>query len=79
MTDIPYDSMRQRLADQRILLVGGAGFIGHNLALELARLGAAVMVVDNLCSTAWSTASMCANAIPFSARPTRRFCSIASR
>ena len=48
MTDIPYDSMRQRLADQRIILIGGAGFIGHNLALELARLGAAVMVVDNL-------------------------------
>ena len=29
------------------MLVGGAGFIGHNLALELARLGSSVMVVDN--------------------------------
>ena len=30
------------------MLVGGAGFIGHNLSLELARMGASVMIVDNL-------------------------------
>jgi len=33
---------------RRITLIGGAGFIGHNLALELARQGAAVDVVDSL-------------------------------
>lgn len=31
-----------------IALVGGAGFIGHNLALELKRLGADVHVIDSL-------------------------------
>ncbi len=48
MTKIPYDSLRPRLENQRIMLVGGAGFIGHNLSLELARMGASVMIVDNL-------------------------------
>ena len=48
MTNIPYDGLRTELADQRILLVGGAGFIGHNLALELARMGAHVGICDNL-------------------------------
>jgi nucleoside-diphosphate-sugar epimerase len=33
---------------QRILLIGGAGFIGHNLALELSRLGADVFILDSL-------------------------------
>jgi nucleoside-diphosphate-sugar epimerase len=40
--------MRARLAPERVMLVGGAGFIGHNLALELRRLGVETMVVDNL-------------------------------
>ena len=48
MTDIKYNSMQNKLAGQRIMLVGGAGFIGHNLALELRRLGVETMVVDNL-------------------------------
>jgi len=48
MTNIPYDSLRKDLAGQRILLVGGAGFIGHNMALELARMGATVAISDNL-------------------------------
>ena len=38
----------KNLADKRVLLVGGAGFIGHNLALTLRRHGATVMVADNL-------------------------------
>lgn len=42
------ETLRQKLANERILLVGGAGFIGHNLALELRRHGATVMVADNL-------------------------------
>ena len=33
---------------KRVALIGGSGFIGHNLALELARLGAEVHVVDSL-------------------------------
>lgn len=33
---------------KRVLLVGGAGFIGHNLALELKKRGAEVAVVDGL-------------------------------
>ena len=36
------------LAQRRILLIGGAGFIGHHLALTLSRLGAKVAVVDSL-------------------------------
>ena len=36
------------LSGKRIALVGGAGFIGHNLALELSRRGAHVEIVDGL-------------------------------
>ena len=36
------------LRDHRVLLVGGAGFIGHNLALELRRNGIETMSLDNL-------------------------------
>lgn len=36
------------LKDRRIALVGGAGFIGHNLALELKRHGAHVEIIDHL-------------------------------
>jgi len=36
------------LRGRKIALIGGAGFIGHNLALTLARLGAEVHVVDSL-------------------------------
>jgi nucleoside-diphosphate-sugar epimerase len=36
------------LRGRRIALIGGAGFIGHNLALELARRGAEVDVIDSL-------------------------------
>ena len=37
-----------RLDGQRVMLVGGAGFIGHHLALECRRKGAEVLVVDNM-------------------------------
>lgn len=36
------------LGGRRIVLVGGAGFIGHNLALKLKGLGAEVFVIDSL-------------------------------
>jgi len=36
------------IANRRIALVGGAGFIGHNLALRLKSLGADVHVIDSL-------------------------------
>jgi nucleoside-diphosphate-sugar epimerase len=40
--------MTTPIQGKRILLVGGAGFIGHNLALELKRRGANVAIVDSL-------------------------------
>lgn len=36
------------LKNRKIVLIGGAGFIGHNLALELSNLGARVDVIDGL-------------------------------
>jgi nucleoside-diphosphate-sugar epimerase len=36
------------LSGRKVAIVGGAGFIGHNLALSLRRLGAQVDVVDSL-------------------------------
>jgi nucleoside-diphosphate-sugar epimerase len=36
------------LEGRRIALIGGAGFIGHNLALHLKRAGAEVSVIDGL-------------------------------
>ena len=34
------------IKNKKIALVGGAGFIGHNLALKLASLGANVTIFD---------------------------------
>jgi nucleoside-diphosphate-sugar epimerase len=36
------------LTGKRVALIGGAGFIGHNLALALTRLGADVHIIDSL-------------------------------
>ena len=36
------------LSNQKIMLIGGAGFIGHHLALELRKKKATVTVLDNL-------------------------------
>ncbi len=36
------------LKDRRIAIIGGAGFIGHNLALALKQKGAQVEIIDGL-------------------------------
>lgn len=36
------------IAGKKVLLIGGAGFIGHNLALKLKELGADVHLIDSL-------------------------------
>lgn len=36
------------LQNKKVCLIGGAGFIGHNLALELVKRGAQVEVIDSL-------------------------------
>ena len=38
----------KEFAGKRVLVTGGLGFIGSNLALELVRLGARVMIVDSM-------------------------------
>lgn len=40
--------MSTQLTSRRIALIGGAGFIGHNLALGLRREGAEVTIIDSL-------------------------------
>lgn len=40
--------MTQTLKGKRIALIGGAGFIGHNLALALHEKGAKVVIIDGL-------------------------------
>jgi nucleoside-diphosphate-sugar epimerase len=38
----------QNFADRKILILGGMGFIGSNLAIRLVSLGARVMIVDSM-------------------------------
>jgi nucleoside-diphosphate-sugar epimerase len=38
----------QRLDGKKVLIIGGAGFIGHNLGLTLKSLGAEVSIIDSL-------------------------------
>lgn len=38
----------EKVAGRKITLIGGAGFIGHNLALHLHSLGAEVSIIDSL-------------------------------
>ena len=42
------DLIKKRMAGECVSLVGGAGFIGHNLALALRQIGVEVQIVDNL-------------------------------
>ena len=39
---------KKSLKDLSIAIIGGAGFIGHNLALHLKKLGAKVSIIDGL-------------------------------
>ena len=41
-------NLRRVFAGRRVLITGGLGFIGSNLARELIRLGAKVSIVDSL-------------------------------
>ena len=43
-----FEEIASELQNDRVLLVGGAGFIGHNLAVGLSKVGVTVMVLDNL-------------------------------
>lgn len=40
--------MGNKIKNRKIAIVGGAGFIGHNLAIKLKSLGANVSVIDSL-------------------------------
>ena len=46
--DFSENSLKNHLSGMSVLLVGGVGFIGHNLALELVKYGAKVSILDNL-------------------------------
>jgi len=39
---------KNKVKDKKILIIGGAGFIGHNLALKLKEIGADVCIIDGL-------------------------------
>ncbi|OHB20662.1 MAG: nucleoside-diphosphate sugar epimerase [Parcubacteria group bacterium RIFCSPHIGHO2_01_FULL_56_18] len=47
----------QSVKGKKIVLIGGAGFIGHHLALHLAAAGAEVHVIDSLQVNNWLTFS----------------------
>ena len=42
------DSYRRFYQDRRVMITGGLGFIGSNLARQLASLGARILLVDSL-------------------------------
>jgi len=42
------EKIKKILTGERVALIGGAGFIGHNMALALRHVGAEVLVADNL-------------------------------
>lgn len=65
--DKSYETIGRHLANERVLLLGGAGFIGHHVAVELASKGVEVVVLDNL-----SVNNMVDNAFSGELDPLRR-------
>ena len=53
------------IKNRRILIIGGAGFIGHNLALKLKSLGAKVSILDGLTINNWYSVKKNNNNLPF--------------
>jgi nucleoside-diphosphate-sugar epimerase len=53
------------LKDKKILVTGGAGFIGSNLTIALVKAGARVRVLDNLSTGRTSNLDECENDIEF--------------
>ena len=52
------------LKDKKIILIGGAGFIGHHLALQLSQLGAQILIIDNLYHNNYHTLKKDINILP---------------
>jgi len=44
----PHDTYREFYKNRRVMITGGLGFIGSNLAHQLAALGADVLLIDSL-------------------------------
>ena len=57
--------IRRNLSGERVSLIGGAGFIGHNLAIGLRQAGADVQVVGNLMQNNLTTNVSDQNLDPF--------------
>ena len=53
------------IKNRKILIIGGAGFIGHNLALKLNSLGAKVSILDGLTINNWYSVKKNNNNLPF--------------
>ncbi len=56
-----------QLSGRRICLIGGAGFVGHHLALRLRQLGAEVIVLDSLGVNNYHSLSASAESNPHAA------------
>ena len=39
---------KNSIKNKKIVIIGGAGFIGHNLSLALKKLNANISIIDNL-------------------------------
>ena len=53
-----------RLKNKKIAIVGGLGFIGHNLAIQLKKLGAKVAILDGMNVNSFSSVITNSDNIP---------------